>query len=214
MSVKIVGATTGTEMEVDTTPKAGRAILYDSSGAVLQPTSTYSGLALINVRQSAATAAGVVTWGLYNANASKIVRIQSVYLTMFFDGTAVATLMRYELLKMTGITVFSGGVLVTPAHKITSQSGAQVSAARVLDTGLTTTGGTAQSAAWNGLMGRVTQTTTNFQSQIHNVPVATAAGGLVATNIQLAQNEALVLRQLVTSVIGDNVVGAVEFTEV
>jgi hypothetical protein len=213
MSVKIVGAVSGVEADTNATSKALNVILYDSNNNPLQPTKTYSGIVLINVRQSAATAAGAVVWGLYNANATKIVHVESILLQMFFDGVAVATNMRYELLKMTGITAFSGGAAVTPSHKITSQSGAQVSAARVLDTGLTTTGGVAQAAFWNGLMGRVTQTATNFQSTQFNIPVASAAGALAGINWQLAQNEALVLRQLVTSVIGDNVVGAVEFNE-
>lgn len=214
MSITLAGGTTGTLQEVDTTSKAGRVILYDSAGNVLQPTPVYEGIALINVRQSAATAAGVVTWGLYNSHASRIVRIRSLLLQLFFDGTAAATLMKYELLKMTGITTFSGGTLVTPSHKRTSLSGAQVSACRVLDTGLTTTGGTAQAAMWNGVQGRVTQTTTVFSQSIIIPQIASPNGSLVAMNVELAQNEALVLRQLATSVIGDNVVGSCEFVEV
>jgi hypothetical protein len=214
MSIKIVGATSGTEMEVDTTPAAGRVIIYDSQGNPIQRTIEYAGIVLVNVRQSAATGAGVATWGLYNNSATKILRIKSIYFSMFFDGTAAATLMKYEWLKMTGITTFSGGAVVTPSHKITSLSGAYIGQARVLDTGLTTTGGTAQAAMWNGAKGRVTQTTTNFEADTYSIPVASQGGQLVSTNVQLAQNEALILRQLVTSVIGDNVVGSVEFDQI
>src|SRR5437762_2316821 len=162
MSAIIRWGTSGVDADVDSAPKASRVTLYDGAGNALQPNSIYSGIAVVKVRQSAATGAGVVVWGLYNPSATKIVHVRNVYLELFFDGTAAATNMEYEMLKMTGITTFSGGVVVTPSHKITSQSGAQVSSARVLDTGLTTTGGTAQAQMWAGAMGRVTQTTTNF----------------------------------------------------
>lgn len=213
MSIIITGGASGINADVDTTPQALRAILYGPDGQPLQSDPSYSGIALINVRQAAATGAGAVTWGLYNPSAVKNVIIESIKLALFFDGAAVATLMRYELLRMTTITTFSGGVLVTPAPKLTSEIGAQVSQCRLLASGLTTTGGVAQSALWNGLQGRVLQTTTIFVQSIFDIPVASPGGGLIGRPIVLVQNEALVLRQLVTSVIGDNVVGAVEFRE-
>lgn len=214
MSFTLAGGASGALQEVDATPLAARAILYDSLGNVLQPTEVYSGIGIINVRQSAATALGAATWGIYNPSTTKIVRIKKINLQLFFDGVAAATLMKYELIKMTGITTFSGGVLVTPSHKITSQAGVVSAVIRVLDTGLTTTGGTAQAQAWLGAQGRVTQTATIFNSTQFEPIVGTATGSLVAVNIQLAQNEALILRQFATSVIGDNVLGACEFSEV
>ncbi len=214
MSFTLAGGVSGTLQEVDTTPQAARAILYDSEGVPLQPTVIYEGLSLINVRQSAATAAGAATWGIYNPSATKIVRVKSMRMQMYFDGTAVATNMRYELIKMTGITTFSGGTVVTPMNKRTSQAGALTTVTRVLDTGLTTTGGTAQAAGWAGVQGRVTQTTTIFNSTLRDPDMAGQGGNLVSMCIELAQNEALLLRNLVTAVIGDNVLGACEFMEV
>ena len=152
--------------------------------------------------------------GTYWRPSTKIVRIKSISLSLFFDGTAAATLMKYELLKYTGVTAFSGGAAVTPSHKVTSQSGVVSAVARVLDTGLTLTSGAAQAAFWNGPQGRVTQTTTFFSVTQFSPPVASPAGNLCGVPWQLAQNEALVLRQLATSVIGDNVLGAVEMSEV
>jgi hypothetical protein len=212
VSFKIVGTLSGVEADT-TTSNALKVSLYDPSGNALQVVPTYAGIALINIRQSAAQGANTTVWGLYNSSSSKIVYIQSINLQLFFDGTAVATNMKYALMKMTGITTFSGGTIVTPSHKITSLSGAQVSQARFLDTGLTTTGGTAQAAFWNGAQGRVTQTTTVFDSTLFSIPTGSASGQLVGTNIQLAQNEALILQNLVTGVIGDNVLGSVEFLE-
>lgn len=213
MSFTLAGGSSGALQEVDATPLAARVILYDSAGNPLQPTPSCMGVSLINVRQSAATAAGAAVWGIYNSSSTVRVVIQSVVMSLFFDGTAAATLMRYELIKMTGITVFSGGTVVTPSFKRTSLSGALVSQGRVLDTGLTTTSGTAQAAMWNGTQGRVTQTTTNFSRSEYSPPIATQAAMLVAPGMELAQNEALLLRQTVASVIGDNVVGSCEFFE-
>lgn len=183
------------------------AIITDSLGTQLAPAVSWAGVYNINVRQSAATAAGVITWGLYNASATKIVYVRSMYLQMYFDGTAAATLMKYELVKYTGVTAFSGGAVVTPMHKRTSLSGAIVSAARVLDTGLTATSGVAQQIFQVGVQGRVTQTTTAFSFSSYQVLGTNERGTLNAMSMELAQNELLALRQTVVSVIGDNVTG-------
>jgi hypothetical protein len=164
----------------------------------------------VNVRQSAATALGAIVWGLHNPSTSKIVSIRSASLQMFFDGTAAATLMKYELVKYTGVTAFSAGVAVTPMYKRTALSSGVSAVARVLDTGLTATNGVAQAVVPLGAMGRVTQTATNFQSLW-----AGLAREFDTTNsaIELAANELLAIRQSAISVIGDNLVGYVEAVE-
>lgn len=161
----------------------------------------------VSVRQSAATSAGAIVWGLHNPSASKIVSVRSALLQMFFDGTAAATLMKYELVKYTGVTAFSAGAVVTPMYKRSALSADVAAVARVLDTGLTATNGAAQAIVPIGAMGRVTQTTTNFQS------VWPALDKELGLAIELAQNELLAIRQTVTSVIGDNVLGYVEAVE-
>ena len=211
MSAIIRGGTSGTDADVDTPSKASRVTLYDGAGNPIQPNAVYGGVAIVKVRQSAATGAGVVVWGLYNSSATVKVHIYDMWLECFFDGTAAATNMEYEVGRMTGITTFSGGAVVTPSHHRTSQSGSQVSSCRVLDTGLTTTGGAFQSQRAILAMGRVTQTTT--------ISVQGKYLGIVDQNLkgivmELVQNEALVIRQLVTSVIGDRIQGAVKFYEV
>jgi hypothetical protein len=208
---KILGSDGATILSVDATPKAARVTLYDGAGNALQPNAVYSGIATVKVRQSAATGAGVVVWGIHNPNATKVVNIRNIFLELFFDGTAVATNMEYEILKMTGITTFSGGAVVTPSHKVSSQSGAQVSVVRVLDTGLTTTGGAAQAQAAIFAMGRAAQTTT---SMVRGQYEPIKPNVLTGVALQLVQNEALVIRQLVTSVIGDRIQGWIDFAEV
>jgi hypothetical protein len=167
----------------------------------------------VNVRQSAATAAGAIVWGLHNPSASKIVVVRSAQFQMFFDGIAAATLMKYEMVKYTGVTTFSAGAVVTPMRKRTALAGSVVGVARVLDTGLTATDGVAQAPVPLGAMGRVTQTARNFQS-VWSIPLAFVADVANAMAIELANNELLAIRQTVISVIGDNIVGYVEATEV
>lgn len=190
------------------------AINKDSAGTELAKPPLYAGVYSVTVRQSAATGAGAATWAILNPTGSgKVVSIRSIDLLLFFDGTAAATLMKYEMVKYTGVTAFSGGSAVTPMHKRTSLSGAAAAQARVLDTGLTLTSGSAQAIVPIGTMGRVTQTTTNFQS-LRTQPLSPNERGTInAMAIELAPGEALAIRQTVTSVIGDNVVGYVETAE-
>jgi hypothetical protein len=189
------------------------AVLVDSNAVELSKPPTYTAVYAVNVRQSAATAAGAIVWGLYNSSGAKTIYIRSVSLQMYFDGTAAATLMKYEIVKYTGVTAFSAGSVVTAMHKRTSLSGAVVGVARVLDTGLTATSGTAQAVVPLGAMGRVTQTVTNFQG-VWTMPLASnERGTLNAMSIELGQNELLAIRQSATSVVGDNIVGYVESAE-
>ena len=191
------------------------AINVDSAGVELAKPPTYAAVYPVTVRQSAASAAAVVAWALWNPTGSvKIVHVRSIQLQMFFDGTAAATLMKYELIKYTGVTALTGAVAVSALHKRTSLSGAKVSSAGVLDTGITMTGGAAQVGIPIGAQGRVTQTATNFQSTLLGPLSANERGTINAMAIELAAQEALAIRLLATAVIGDNIVGLVEIAEI
>jgi hypothetical protein len=192
-----------------------QAVLYDFNGNQLAPVVSYGGVYPVIVRQSAATAAPAIVWALWNPTGSgKVITIRAFQLQMFFDGTAVATLMKYEMIKYTGVTAFGSGTVVSPLHKRTALSGALVGQARVLDTGMALTGGAAQVAIPIGAMGRVTQTTTAFASYLTQPLSQSERGTLTAMAIELAPQEAFVFRQTVASVIGDNLVGYVETGEV
>lgn len=190
------------------------AILVDSAGVELVKPVTYSGIFPVNVRQTAATAANNAVWALWNPTGStKTIYIRAIQLQMFFDGVAAATLMKYELVKYITMTAFGTGTALTPLHKRTSLSGAGVGQARVLDTGMTLTGGVAQSSIQIGAQGRVTQTATNFSSFMTQPMSQNERGTLSALAIELAAQEALVIRQSATSVVGDNIIGYVEAAE-
>lgn len=191
------------------------SILVDANGNQLAPVAAHGGIWPVVIRQTAATVAATIVWALWNPTASvKTIHVRSINLALFFDGVAAATLMKYELLKLTGVTAFSAGTALTPVHKRTSLSGALVGQAKVLDTGFTLTGGAAQQAIQIGAQGRVTQTVTAFSQSIVQMLAANERGTVNAMAIELAAQEALAIRLNATAVIGDNCVGYVETAEV
>jgi hypothetical protein len=208
MGAYINDPTSGTGLKVDTTSGAGRVSIYDGTGSPIYPTYTSIGMVEARVRQSAATAANNRVWAVWNSSATKTVVITRAKCQMFFDGTAAATLMKYDFEKVTAVTAFSGGVVVNPILKRTGL-GAPVSTTRVLDTGLTLTGATTQGMVEIGAQGRVTQTTTAFSSTIFEVDFADD----LKQGVELQQNEALAIKNNVVSVIGDNIYCTVHYFE-
>lgn len=200
-------------LTVDPTSLALRASLYDPNGNALVPKETYRGSVRILVRQSAATGAGAAVFGVYNSNGTKTVRVVKIRMQFGFDGTGAATNMRYEWIKATGITTFSGGTLET-ASQFRGAFGAPVSAvARTLDTGLTTTGATFGGPVAMFGWSRLTQSAT--QSGAWSSEFVLEQDPLRMGPIELANQEALILRNGPTnaSVIGDTVLGAIYFVE-
>jgi len=200
-------------LTIDPTAKAARVLLYAPDGTPLvYPSLTGRSVANVLVRQSAATAAGASVWGLHEPTAGRTIYITKIWLKPSFDGAAALTHMRYELIKATGVTSFTGGVVVTPLIKRTS-IGAPNAVARVLDTGLTLTGATFGGAFY----------TLNYQRILSGAALATTMGYITGPvhvlefnpPIELAQNEALAIRNGPTnaSVIGDTLMGGVEFQE-
>jgi hypothetical protein len=164
-----------------------------------------SGIAHVAVIASAATAADVSLWAIRCATAGKPIFITKIWLQVWFNGTGAATEQRYCLRKGTGCTAMSGGAAVTSLIKRGYITNANVDA-RVLDTGLTQTGISQAAVFWSCGWARLTHS-------------ATQAGGispqftldLSASPIELKHNEVLSIQNVVTAVIGDVLVGGVEF---
>lgn len=196
---------------IDPTSKAGRVTLYDFAGNSLQPTELARSTSNILVRQTAATAAGVTVWALRNSSAVRTIVILGIAFQLSFDGTGAATLMRYEWLKATGVSAFSGGAGVTSAIHKTSLS-APLGETRVLDTGLTTTGAAFGGAIYTTTHGRLTPSATAMADGPQHLLDFTSLG---MGPLELAQNEILALRNGPTnaSVVGDSVFGTVFFIE-
>lgn len=196
---------------IGATSKAGRVSMYDDAGNSLVPAELARGSVAIVVRQSATTAAGACTWGLRNSGSTRTIQILSATVQYSFDGTGAATELRYEFIKGTGVTVFSGGSVVTPSIYKTSLTQATHVDARVLDTGLTTTGLSAGASINVSGWSRLTHSAT--QAGLFSPVAFFDFSELGMGPLELAQNEIFCLRQLTTSVIGDTVLGNVAFIE-
>src|SRR3990172_3520159 len=202
MSAILRGGASGTDADVHTASQALRTILFDAKGESLVLDHPARSIYDIRVRQSAASAVGPIPGAIHNPNATTRVIVKRTSLKAFFDGTAAATLAKYEWVKWTGVTAFTGGVAITPIRKRTSLA-TIVAVARLLDTGLTLTGNVVQGVYSATVQGRVTQTTTVFSQTAETYQWDAFEG----KEIELAQNEAFGLRLVNAAVIGDNVVG-------
>lgn len=198
----------GTGMKVDTTPGSGRVSVYDGTGTPVYPAYLSIGMVEARIRQSTAAGANTRSWALWNSSSTRTVVVTRAKCQMFFDGTAAATLMKYDFEKVTAVTAFSGGAVVAPILKRTSL-GAPSSTIRVLDTGLTLTGVTSQGVVEIGAQGRVTQTTGIFNSTVVEMDFADD----LKQGVELVQNEALAIKNNVVAVIGDNLYCSIHFFE-
>jgi hypothetical protein len=193
-------------LTVDPTSKALRASQYGPDGAPL----VYASLldrAIANIRVLASAASTICSvWALRNTSASRILYITSLLLQGGFNGTGAATEQQWEVTKFTGVTALAGGAVVTPFMKRTSIGAPDVDA-RVLDTGLTVTGGVITNPAWSFWVPRLTHSATqagNFLSPVQVVDDPQKP-------IELAFQEAIAIRSLKTQVIGDILEGGIEF---
>lgn len=174
-------------------------VVQDTEGSI------DAGIAHVAVIATATTAADASLWAIRNATSGKTLLITKIWLQMWFNGTGAATEQRYCIRKGASCTAMSGGAAVTPLVKRAGVTNADVDA-RVLDTGLTQTGIAQAAVFWSCGWARLTHS-------------ATQAGGvspqfvldMTDSPIELKQNEVLSIQNVVAAVIGDVLVGGVEF---
>lgn len=203
MGIPIVSGASADLLTIDATSKAARVTLYGPDGAPLVYTSTNDRFAAdIRVKQTATTGAGAVVWAIRNKTSGRTIYIDKIILHLAQAGTGAATEMQYEFIKYTGVTALTSATAVTPLLKRTSIANADLDVG-VLDTGITMTNGSAGAAFWNAYMQRVTHSAT-ASADSTGAPWVFDFGNFP---IELAQNEALALRNVVTAVVGDIVSG-------
>ena len=96
----------------------------------------------VNIRQTAATAAGATVWSMRNSATSTItVFIERIELLLAFDSSTPTTRStpRYDLVRFSTTTP-TGGTAITVGQMTSGDVSTQVTDVRFLDTGLTTTG--------------------------------------------------------------------------
>lgn len=168
--------------------------------SVVAPAAGYYSLP-INIRQTAATAANATVFALRNAAAStKTVYIEDIQLLMAFDTATPLTrsLQRYDLVRFTTATPTAGTALTVVAMD-SSAAATQVTDARFLDTGLTTTSVVFGSAFATIGCPATDATTSEFSRN--------------GISIKLAPGEGFCIRLTVAAVVGQSLTGCVTWSE-
>jgi len=96
----------------------------------------------VNLRQTAATAAGATVWSMRNSSSSTVlVFIERISLLLAFDSITPTTRAtpRYDLARFSTATP-TGGTSISVTQMYSGDGSTQVTDVRFLDTGLTTTG--------------------------------------------------------------------------
>jgi hypothetical protein len=175
-------------------------------------TPSFVGSVPISLRMSTATTS--TTWLLANYSTTAKIYITNINLTAFFDGTAAATDAKWVVNKVTNCrgATGTGGVAPIPFAKYTSKN-APIAQSINLDAGigLTSVGPIAITTTplFTLIAGRVLQTTTLFQYQ----SFVWSSEESPSKAIELGRNELLTISTGVVSVIGDNLIGTVQYYE-
>lgn len=191
---------------IDPLSKAARSTLYAPDGRALAFASDRNrGTVQVSIRQTAATAQGAVVWAMRNKSVDRVLHVRRLWWQCFFDGTGQGTEMSYAWRVGSGCTAIPNGSYVVPSLKKRDVSNADIEA-KYLDTGLTLTGVTWDTALYPFAWARLTHS-------------ATQAGGISSQFVldfrdepyELGPDEVFSLYSLKNSIIGDNVIGGVDF---
>ncbi len=160
----------------------------------------------VNIRASAATVASTL-WAMRNG-ATRNVNIRRIRLNAYFDGTPAASLAQYALKRFSAATPTGGGSILTSiAKKKTTMPASTIADARFVDTGLTVAGVTFET-------GNITFGNPRQNGAAGGIMIDFDVGG--EENFEsfvLAPSEGLAIQSLATAVIGDSIIGYIEFDE-
>ncbi len=155
----------------------------------------------VRIRQTAATASPITVWAM-RAGTGRPLIMRRICLVAAFDGTAAASRAWYSLARFSAATP-TGGTALTAIKARTVYPTSNMVDARFLDTGLTTTGVTFETAlAYFGAPRQV--------NAIHKLDMVFKNGDEPLT---LDQSEGLAIRTEVVAVIGDSIKGFVQWDE-
>ncbi len=210
MSISIISGAGTDVLTVDPTSKAGRVTPYDSLGAEINAAPIGCYCLPIRIVQSAASVAGVTVWAMRLVNTStKKVKIKKIHLAIgFAGGTATVTVSEYDLVRFSAATP-TLGTAITVVKKKSSYGASDVTDARFLDTGLTTTGITFETAFAMVGCGRNLGAVQNF-----GVDFSSGGGNRDFEAFELRAGEGFAIRLGIVAVIGDYIEGFVTWDEV
>jgi hypothetical protein len=173
---------------------------YKPTGNLPLDYSRFEYVVPVSIRQSANTAANATVWAMrVDPGASKSVFIERIYLSASFDaGTPIGrALLRYSIGGF-GSATPTGGTSLSVISLDSANPASVVTDARLLDTGLTTSG-------------------VNFQSPAFGVGVPACDGSVVPFDftgaIRLQPGQGLYIRLFTAAVIGLGLNGYVQWKE-
>lgn len=178
----------------------------DDQGGLVNEVPDGSYLLPVQVRQTATTAANATVFAMRNTSSAKTCFIKKIHLVAAFDGTAAASTSRYELCRFSAATP-TAGTAITVIKKKSSYSASNVTDARFVDTGLTTTSVTFEMAFAFVAAQRQVSATSVYTIDFN------MGGDEAYDDFTLAPGEGLCIRLGVTAVIGDSITGYVEWDE-
>ncbi|HEY0092082.1 MAG TPA: hypothetical protein VGB43_06295 [Flavobacterium sp.] len=193
----IKGGTSGTDVEVDSTPKAIRVISYKVDGTPEDDNFTGSYIARLDITPTT-VAVGTTYWTMKNTGI-KTAYITKLEMKVGFSGTAAATKSVYEIARFSGTTP-SGGATIAAIKKSNAMVTPSIGDIRVAAAGVTTTGITFEQP-WH-IIAHTNQLNIDHAQDIHfDVP------------LQLAPGEGLAIRASTILVAGSYLVGCIRWEE-
>lgn len=138
MAIKLIGTTSGTEADVDTTPKAVRTISYNAAGQPTFEATNWTGIYATRIEIVPSTLTTGTTYFTMRNTGARTVSLVSFEVQGSFTGTAAASRSVFEIGRFTTATP-TGGTALTPVKLRTSYGTSSVGDMRFAPGGLTTT---------------------------------------------------------------------------
>ena len=169
----------------------------------LNPNSALEYVLPVKIRQTTTATSGTTVYAFRNSvSSTKTVYLKAINLALDFDGATSLTTKYYDLCRFSGATP-SGGTSLTVIKAQTSDDTSNVTDARYLDTGLTTTNVTFESAFHTiGI---------SINKPNGSQPIVFNNGQI--PNISLAPGEGFAIRTNGTTSIGLGLFGSIAWVE-
>jgi hypothetical protein len=137
MAIKIIGTSSGVEVDSRSASKALFVEQFDSGGRACFPAESYS--AIIDIAPATTLTDGTTYWSMRNnGGGGRVALIRQIELIMLFTGTAAASVSSYRFERFNTATP-TGGSSITANKFKNSYANTTMTDIRFLNTGLTTT---------------------------------------------------------------------------
>lgn len=138
MAIKIIGATSATEADVDTTSKALKVISYNAAGTTTMESTAWSGIYGTKIEVVPSTLTAATTYFAMRNTGAKTATIAAFEVQLSFSGTAAASRSVFEIGRFNTATP-TGGTAQTAIKMNNASAATSMGDLRFAPGGLTTT---------------------------------------------------------------------------